>query len=111
MNEISENCPIKNAQERNIDEESAARILTQDEVNEEIKGCIVPLTKQVENLTWLIQGIPSVQQTNANPKVGTKLVLAQPVVSPTTVNRKELPFVLPLRQSTPNLHLLKFPVG
>ena len=62
---------------------SEARILALKEVNEQIRSYIVPLTKQLEDLTRLIWGIFSAEHRNIYPGQVPALVLVQPVTRPT----------------------------
>ena len=50
----SESSPIVSASERNVEDEPEVHVRTQDEVNEQIRNYIAPLTKQLEDLTRLI---------------------------------------------------------
>ena len=47
----------QNGHRKNSDSESKPHNLTQEAVHEQIKNYIAPLTKQLEDLTQLIQGI------------------------------------------------------
>ena len=71
MTEInnSEISGLLKAHRDDVDSDSNVRILTQEEVKEKIKSYIAPLTKQLEDLTWLIQGMLSVHQANPFPMV------------------------------------------
>ena len=40
--------------------------LTQEAVNEKIRGSIAPLTHQLEELTWLVQGMSTSRHLNSN---------------------------------------------
>ena len=42
--------------------------LTQEAVNEQIRGFIAPLTRQLEELTWLVQGMTTSRHANFNPR-------------------------------------------
>ena len=64
----SENNNLLSAHGSNTDSESGALILTQGEVDEQIRTYIALLTKQQEDLTWLIQGMPSAHWQNLSPK-------------------------------------------
>ena len=70
-NSSSGNDPALNCHEDEVNGESKARILTQEDVNEQIRSCIAPQTKQLDGLTRLIQGMPSAQQTNIYSRAGT----------------------------------------
>ena len=50
-----------NAPERNVENEFEVRTVTQEKANEQIRSY---MTKQLEDLTWLIQGISTAQQPN-----------------------------------------------
>ena len=57
--------------EDDVNSETEARILTHDDVNEQIRSYIALLTKQLEDLTRLLQGMLSTQQRNAYPRAAT----------------------------------------
>ena len=42
--------------------------LTQEEVNEQIKGFNAPLTRQLEELTWLVQGMVTIPHPSHYPR-------------------------------------------
>ena len=63
----SETSNLLNTRRGNTDSASEARILTQEEVDEQIKTYNAPLTKQLEDLTQLLQGMSSAYQTNLFP--------------------------------------------
>ena len=54
-NNRSETNPIMSAHGNNTDKGSETRILTQEEVDEQIRNYIAPLIRQLEDLTWLVQ--------------------------------------------------------
>ena len=58
MTEInsSESSDLLMAHRGNTESEYKTRILAQEEVDEQIRTFIALLTRQLENLTWLIQG-------------------------------------------------------
>ena len=60
----SDNSDLQNARSSNNDSESESHILTQEAVDEQIKNYIGPLTKQLEDLTGLIQGMSRAHQVN-----------------------------------------------
>ena len=60
-----------NALERNVDNEPEAHMVTQEEVNEQIEKHIAPLTKQLEELTWSIQGMSTTQHATSSPSACT----------------------------------------
>ena len=62
---ITENRPMMNAQERNVEDEPEVHILTEEEVNYQIRNHVAPLTKQLEDLTRLIQGMATVRHPTA----------------------------------------------
>ena len=66
-----ETSSLLNSYRSNADSESEARILIQEEVNEQIKSYIIPLNKQLEDLTWLIQGISSAHERILSPRAST----------------------------------------
>ena len=67
----------------NADSESEAHILAKKEVDEQIRTYIAPLTRQLEDLTPLIQGFRvSINQTLPQGRVPV-LILAQLVYRPT----------------------------
>ena len=67
---IDVNKPL-NTHVSNTCSESEARILTQEEVGEHIRTYVAHLTKQLENLIRLIQGLLSVHWQNLSPRVST----------------------------------------
>ena len=71
MTNSPESSPVTNASECKVEDEPEARILTQVEVIEQIRFHIAPLTKQLEDLTRLIQGMSTAQQLNSYPRAGT----------------------------------------
>ena len=70
-NSMSEKCDSLNAHRDNVDSQSKARILTKEEVHEYIETYITSLTKQLEDLTRLIQGMSSVDQAKLSPRAST----------------------------------------
>ena len=54
--------------------------LTQEAVNEQIRGFIAPLTRQLEELTRLVQGMTTSRHPNSYPKtdLGTTAATAMP---------------------------------
>ena len=69
-NDILESSPTSSAPESNTDIESKLRILTQ-EVDEQIKNYIAPLTRQLGDLIRLIQEMLSAPRPNFYPRAGT----------------------------------------
>ena len=67
----SETTDISNTHRGNIESESETHIVTQEKFNEQIKTYIDSFTKKPDDLTWLIQEMPSVQWQNFAPRVGT----------------------------------------
>ena len=64
----SESNPIMSAKKIKTDSESGARILTQKEVDEQVKNYVASLTKQLEDLTRLIQGMSAARAPS--PRAG-----------------------------------------
>ena len=62
---------VMSASQNNTYNESEALILTQEEVDEQIRNSIAPFTRQKEDLTRLIQGMFSAHQPNLSPRAGT----------------------------------------
>ena len=54
--------------------------LTQEAVNGQIRGFIAPLTRQLEELTWLVQGMSTSRYPNSYPRteLGTTFGTAMP---------------------------------
>ena len=67
----SGNNPTMSNQEDDVNSETEARILSQEDVNKQIQSYIAPLTKQLEDLTQLLQGLTSIQEPNFYQKAGT----------------------------------------
>ena len=67
-NNSSETNPIKSAKKINTDNESRACILIQKEVKEPVKNSVAPLTKQLEDLTRMIDDSEIVHCSLALPK-------------------------------------------
>ena len=57
--------------EDDVNSEMESCILTWADVNEQIMTHIAPLTKQLEAMTWLIQGMFSTQHPNIYSRAGT----------------------------------------
>ena len=69
-NNNTECSPIMKAPERNVDDEPEVHVLTQEEVNEQIKSHIAHVTRQLEVLTRLIQGMSTAQHPTFYPGAG-----------------------------------------
>ena len=54
-NSCSEDNPVVNSHETNENESPETRAFTQEEVNEKIKTFIAPFTRQLEDLTRIVQ--------------------------------------------------------
>ena len=67
----SENKDMQNAQRSNSDSESEPNILTRELVDEKFKKCIAPLTKQLEDLTRLMQRMSRAHQSKFPSTVST----------------------------------------
>ena len=67
----SETHTIMNAHENGVNNKPEALILTQKEVDEQIRNCIAPLTKQLEDLTRPIQGMSTAHRPSLSPRAGT----------------------------------------
>ena len=59
------------ANENNTDSEFETRILTHDEVDKQISYFFAPLTRQLEDLTRLIQGMFTAHRSNLFPREST----------------------------------------
>ena len=70
-NNSTESSPVRNAPECNVEDEPEVYILTQEDVNEQIGSHIAPLTKQLEDMTRLIQGMTTAQNPTSHPRAGT----------------------------------------
>ena len=77
----SEAHAIMSAYENNIDTESKTRIMTK-EVDEQIRNCIILLTRQPGYLTRLIQRMSTGRRPNLSPKTGTGASYSATGVSP-----------------------------
>ena len=62
---------------RNTVSKSETRILTEEKVEEQIKFHIAPLTRPPEDMTRLIQGMPSVYRQNLSPCASTKNLFSE----------------------------------
>ena len=71
----SKNNDLLNAHSSSLEFDSEPHILTQEAVVEEMKNYITPLTKQLEDLTRLVQGMSRGHQVNLPLTVGTCAVL------------------------------------
>ena len=60
-----------------VEDESEAGILTQEEVNDQIRSYIDPLTKQLEDLIRLIQGMSRAKQPNNYPRAATSVKFSE----------------------------------
>ena len=63
--------PILNVTDRYIEIYPGLHVLIQEEVNEEKRNHTAPLTKQLDYLTRLIQGMKTVVHSTLYPKAGT----------------------------------------
>ena len=63
--------PILKAYGSNTNTESETRILTQEDIDEQIRNYIVPLTRQQKDLTRLSQGMSTAHRRKLYPRVGT----------------------------------------
>ena len=96
----SESSLIMNAAECNVEDESEAWIVIQEEVNEQIKKYIAALAKQLEDLTRLIPGMSTAQQPNNYPKAGASSCFSAAVTSLTDFEGNSVVFtVTSLRQT------------
>ena len=75
---------LLNADRSNTESESEARILTQIEVDEQIKTNIATLTKHLEDLTRLMQGMSSVHRQNNSLRAITTVNSSVADTSPDT---------------------------
>ena len=69
-------------------EVSEIQTLTQESVNKRNKGFIAPLTRQLEELTRLVQGMVTTQHPATTPGLILVPLLVQPHISPTTLYTK-----------------------
>ena len=77
---------------KNVEGEvSEIQTLTQKPVNEQIKGFIAPLTRQLEELTRLVQRIVTTHHPDHYPRTNFGTTLVQPHISPTHKNSPNLP--------------------
>ena len=67
----SENGDLQNAHRDNAYSDSEARVLTQEENYKQMKCYIVPCTRHLEELTWLIQGMSSAHLSNVSSRTST----------------------------------------
>ena len=74
-NNSSENSPALNSRGINENEESEIRTLTQEQVRGQIKSIIVPLTRQLEDLTRIDQGLSVTSHPNHHPgQIRTRVI-------------------------------------
>ena len=59
--------------EGNVNDDSETRMLIQEEVDEQKWSYLASLSKQLEDLTGLIQGTTTAQDLNTNPSAGASL--------------------------------------
>ena len=64
-NSYVESSPITNLRERNVEDEPEVHVLTQEELNAQIRNHIGPLSSQLEELTRLIQDKTTAQHPNS----------------------------------------------
>ena len=69
-------------------EDSEIQTLTQKAVNEQSRGFIAPLTRQLEELTRLVQGMRTTQYPEHYPGLILVPLLVQPHISPTLLLSK-----------------------
>ena len=67
----SEGHSIKKSHDNKRIEEPEIRTLPQEVVNEQIKNFIATLTRQPQDLTWLVQGLSVTSHPNHYPKADT----------------------------------------
>ena len=72
----SGNKPAMSNYADNLKIESKKRILTQEEVHEQIRSYIAPLTKQLEDLTRLIPRMSAAQRPNLYPRPARVEIMA-----------------------------------
>ena len=70
-NNCAEIIPTVSAYESNTDTECETRIVTQEEVDEQIRNYNVSLTRQLDDLTRLIQGMSTAHRANLPPMAST----------------------------------------
>ena len=70
----------RNSSENVVGENPEMQTLTQEAVNEQIRGFIAPLTRQLEELTRLVQEMPTSRHPNSYPRteLGTTSGTAMP---------------------------------
>ena len=96
MNGNSESSAITNATEGNIDKESEARIVTRDDVNEQMRSYIAPLTKTSKSqspkgLDSVESLMSTVQQLKSSQKADTCGILAAVTYQPEMVTEVSRP--------------------
>ena len=76
----TEEIPNRNPSENVEWESPEIQTLTQEAINEQIRGSIAPLTRQLEKLTRLVQGISTWRHPNYYPRteLGTVSGTAMP---------------------------------
>ena len=84
----SEANSIMSAHESNNDNESETRIFTQEEVDEQIKNYIDPVTSQLEHLSRLIQGMSTAHRPNLSPRECTTTSSSAAGSSPETATKQ-----------------------
>ena len=80
MNEDSSSTggPSMNSPETNENEDSEMRALTQEEIDEQIKSFIAPLTRQLEDLTRLVSGMTIASHLDYYERAGTSASYSAP---------------------------------
>ena len=82
VNNSSESSPILNALEGSVIDESDARTLKQEEIDEQMRKYIAPLARQLEDLTRPIQGIYPAQLPNSYPRAGISASFSAAIYQP-----------------------------
>ena len=85
-NSSSGNDPAMGSHEDEVSSESEAPILTQEDINEQIRCYIAFQTKQLEGLVRLIQGMSSALQPNIYPRAGTSASFSAAGHPPNTIS-------------------------
>ena len=81
-NSSSEGSLAVNSHDSSENEGAEIRASTQKKVNEQIKSFFAPLTRQLEDLTRLIQGITTGWHPNYHPRADTNVSYSAPGYQP-----------------------------
>ena len=86
-NYSTKSSPIINAPKHNVEDEPEVHVLTQKEVNQQIRNYIAPLTKQLENLSGFTQGMTTDQHPTSHPRAATSASFSVPGYQPDMLKR------------------------